>query len=321
MRVFISSTVYDLIDIRAELAEQLRTMDIVPVLSDDKLSDFHVRHDANSIQTCLVNVGSCDEVIVLLNQRYGPLLDDVGYGKVSATHLEYRHAMKLGIPVHVYVRDRLDADFAIWKRNGRTDSVRLSWLREKKDIRLFELLEEHAKLRADSTTSNWYFPFTSSVDLKAAIAKHLESRILPRRLVQAIQDNAFPLFDISLDATHETLGGRPSLKYIVHLTNVGNSPAFNFGVQWESKKDKRESKAIVAPGQSILMCLLYGTDPSHNGTEAFLCAEYESTIGIAVQDRFRVYGYVRNDVLLSSSSLAERKFRRCPELSLQIEDV
>jgi len=197
MRVFISSTVYDLIDVRAELAEQLRTLGITPVLSDDKLSGFSIQqHDINSIETCLVNVDSCDEVVLILDKRYGPTLEKVGYEKISATHLEYRRAIEKGIPVRVYVRDHLLADFTVWKRNKRSEAITLPWISETKDFKLFALLEEHAKLQADATTSNWYSTFTSSIDLKAAISKHFEKRILPERLVQLIQDNEFPLFDV-----------------------------------------------------------------------------------------------------------------------------
>jgi len=109
MRVFISSTVYDLIDIRAELAEKLRAIGITPVLSDDKLSDFCVQHDINSIETCLVNGESCDEFLLILDRRYGPTLEKFGYEEVSATHLEYQRAIEKKIPVRVYVRDRLQA--------------------------------------------------------------------------------------------------------------------------------------------------------------------------------------------------------------------
>jgi hypothetical protein len=160
MKVFISSTVYDLIDIRAELAEQLRAIGITPVLSDDKLSDFHVQHDVSSIETCLVNVESCDEFLLILDQRYGPTLEKFGYEKVSATHLEYQRAIEKGVPVWVYVRDRLEADFAIWKRNGRTSTLDFSWV---KDIGLFELLDEHARPQVGSIASNWYSTFTSSI--------------------------------------------------------------------------------------------------------------------------------------------------------------
>ncbi len=68
MKVFISSTFYDLIDVRAELATELTKMGISPVLSDDKLSDFRVESSVNSIETCLVNVDACDAVILILDR-------------------------------------------------------------------------------------------------------------------------------------------------------------------------------------------------------------------------------------------------------------
>jgi Glu-tRNA(Gln) amidotransferase subunit E-like FAD-binding protein len=94
MRVFISSTVYDLIDVRAELAEQLRTLGITPVLSDDKLSGFSIQqHDINSIETCLVNVDSCDEVVLILDKRYGPTLKKLAMRKFQ------RHILNTAVPL------------------------------------------------------------------------------------------------------------------------------------------------------------------------------------------------------------------------------
>lgn len=71
MKIFISSTVYDLIDIRAEISALFELFGIASILSDDKLSDFQVRPDRNSIETCLVNVEKSDDVIVILDQRHG----------------------------------------------------------------------------------------------------------------------------------------------------------------------------------------------------------------------------------------------------------
>jgi hypothetical protein len=95
MRVFISSTAYDLLDVRAELASMLRSIGITPVLSDDKLSAFEVQPDKNSIETCLVNLRACDEAIFLLDRRYGSSLKGAGFDDVSATHLEYQTAKEL----------------------------------------------------------------------------------------------------------------------------------------------------------------------------------------------------------------------------------
>ena len=191
---------------------------------------------------------------------------------------------------------------------------RLPWVTSK-DMQLFQLLEEHARLRADPGTSNWYFTFTSSIDLKAGVANHLEKRILPRRVVEAIQGNTFPLLDINLDATYELMAGLPTLKFIARLTNAGGAPAFNCRIHWENKRGESQDKTIVLPGQSISMSLLYRAGLDHHEAESFIVAEYECPIGIAVHDRFRVHGYIQNDVLFSGATLVERKFFRCPKLA------
>ncbi|WP_333877567.1 DUF4062 domain-containing protein [Methylobacter sp.] len=318
MRVFISSTVYDLIDIRAELAEQLRAIGITPVLSDDKLSDFRVQHDVNSIETCLVNVESCDEFLLILDQRYGPTLEKCGYDKVSATHLEYRRAIEKKIPIRVYVRDRLEADFAIWKRNGRTNSVKLSWVTGVKNIGLFELLDKHGELQVSSITSNGYSTFTSSIDLKASITKHFEKRILPERLVEAIQNNVFPLFNIEVDAS--SFGSNIQFKFTTNITNISRVPAFNVDVYWEDNNKRDERNLIFSPSQSIPLSFLW-TVGSSNAVEKFLIVEYESSIGISVCDRFCVDGRLGGNVIISGGRLVNRKFQRSEGVSLEIEDV
>ena len=111
MKVFISSTCYDLLDLRAEVKEDLRDLGVAVLLSDQKDSEFLIPSsaDMNSIEACLVNVRQADVMIVILSQRYGPNLGSL-FGDVSATHAEYNEARKLNKPIHFYVRDRLDAD-------------------------------------------------------------------------------------------------------------------------------------------------------------------------------------------------------------------
>lgn len=314
MCVFISSTVYDLIDIRAELAEQLRAIGITPVLSDDKLSDFRVQHDVNSIETCLVNVESCDEFLLILDQRYGPILEKFDYEKVSATHLEYQRAIEKKIPVRVYVRDRLEADFAIWKRNGRTSSVKLSWV---KDRGLFELLVKHGELEANSTTSNWYSTFTSSIDLKAAITKHFEEQILPERLVEAIQNNVFSLFDIKVDITELSNNVRC---ITASLTNISRVPAFNLNVYWESCEDEEKFECSIFSRDRTLLMNHAWLDS--NPVEKFLVVEYEGLIGISVCDRFCICSSLAGrGAILMSGKLVDQKFQRSAGVSIEIEGV
>jgi hypothetical protein len=76
MKIFVSSPCYDLIDLRAELHEDLNDLGVEAIFSDIKESGFEVVADpaTNSIETCLVNVRNSDRVAIILSQRYGPLL-------------------------------------------------------------------------------------------------------------------------------------------------------------------------------------------------------------------------------------------------------
>jgi hypothetical protein len=49
------------------------------------------------------------------------------FGKVSATHAEYIEARRHNKPIHFYVRDRLDGDFAAWRKNGSKDDFVGPW--------------------------------------------------------------------------------------------------------------------------------------------------------------------------------------------------
>jgi hypothetical protein len=172
MKVFVSSTVYDLLDIRAEIESLLRELGICPIMSDSKLTDFKVAPDANSIETCLLNVESSDAVIVILDQRYGASLGKVGFDDISATHLEYRHARTLQKPIYFYVRDRLEADHNIHRKNS-IQEIEFSWV-SPKDRPLFSFLEEHRSLNRGKGENNWLTLFTDSRDLKESLRRQFE---------------------------------------------------------------------------------------------------------------------------------------------------
>src|SRR5690554_3116552 len=93
-RVLVSSTCYDLLDLRAQLHSRLKASGLTPVMSDQLSSDFSVAESRDSVSTCLVNLVSCEACIVVLSQRYGPSLKRANFPDVSATHLEYREAVK-----------------------------------------------------------------------------------------------------------------------------------------------------------------------------------------------------------------------------------
>lgn len=324
MRVFVSSTVYDLIDIRAEIAELLRSLGISPVLSDDKLSDFILKHDASSIEACLVNVESSDAVIIVLDKRYGPSLKSAGFDDLSATHLEYRHAVKLGKPIHFYVRDRLEADAALWKKNGRREDVSLSWIDEK-NVRLFEILEEHRQLTSDSTKSNWYSAFNNSVDLKKSIQQRFETAIRPQQLMEAIYENRFPLFNVSQKVEQDGPATRLQFMMTCLVENVTNASAFNFSCRWgDDSEEECLSLAIMSPRQHVTMAFGFGFRKGSSSYNRELILEYYSNLGIMVEDIFSIGMKLLNPVTSfvgTSALLKSRTFKPSTKPLFELNEI
>lgn len=283
MKIFLSSTVYDLIDIRAEISALLSNLKCMPCLSDDKLSSFNELPSQNSIETCLINLRASDLVIFVLNQRYGPCLG-AHFGNISATHLEYREAIKDNKSILFFVRDRLYADYHSYKKNGRKYDISYPWVNNEKDLKLFEFIEEHSEL-SETPRNNWVIPFTNSIDLKNAISKHVEVKIRPERLIQAIDSNYFPAFTAEMEVTQ--LMSPLNLKIKVIFKNRGLSPAFDFSIKNSSSSVGRENrKKIVYSGEQVFNTFLL--DINCNDVDVVLELEYLSSIGVVVLEKYRV---------------------------------
>ena len=125
--VFISSTCYDLLDLRAELADFLDSKGFIVKLSDDPYR-FDVAPTEDSVQSCLRNVETADVVVCILDRRYGPLLPP--NRELSATHTEVRRARELDRPVYTFGRDRAVLAFDQLKNDPTAES---RWIEEKGD--------------------------------------------------------------------------------------------------------------------------------------------------------------------------------------------
>jgi hypothetical protein len=319
MKVFVSSTVFDLIDVRAEVADLLRFCDIAPVLSDDKLSDFAIKPDNNSIETCLVNVDACDEMIVILDKRYGPRLGAYGYEDVSATHLEYHRFLQTKRQIHFFVRDRLEGDFGIWKKNGKKDDMDFTWI-GKNQIGLFHFLEERRTLTAEKDKPNWFTTFTSSSDLKAALTKYYDEAFLPQRLADAIYNNTFPaiVVNVASECLAVSIAGNVYALYF-EGTNTGMTTALNVAHS-ETNTFTNATKINVAPQHTAkLWTKKTPLSPSPSYFPLFL--SYESRIGIKVEEEYEIGACLVGDSIQVECKPQSRRFVKCGKPSFTICDT
>ncbi len=277
-----SSTCYDLIDVRAVLEERLKQSGLTPVLSDRPTSEFMNSGEANSIEVCLQNLRQCERVVLVLSQRYGRSLKDKGFDDVSATHLEYIEARKANIPILFYVRDRLDADYE--QRRKNPDSKPL-WAVEKDADSLFRLIKEHREL-TNTDQNNWFWSFSSAVDLSDRVLKDLGAVSSNAMLRQLMAIQAVPLLTLSKAATLDE-------SFFICVKNSGACVAtrINFehpdGTRLGSAFTLRpgESHLVRVPHTGALGCELFGTHPA--GHHAFIL-HYDTMTGVRVREAYAV---------------------------------
>ena len=220
-KIFVSSTCYDLIDIRSEIEPILSENGFTPILSDSNTSEFTIHPDINSIESCLVNVKDAGIFVIILSQRYGSSLKESGFEDISATHLEYNTAVNSNIPIYMYVRDKLEAELSIYKKNVGNPKIEsmLSWIKPK-DLKIFDLLEEHKKLSAQNTRSNWIGTFKNSRELKMLLIRDLQFEVGKAILNKLILKGEMPFLIVHM--------GKPSpskenkLKLHISIKNSSN---------------------------------------------------------------------------------------------------
>lgn len=170
--VFVSSTCYDLNQVRADMKRFLETMGLDPVLSETPA--FPVSPQTSPVENCLRAVKERADIFVLIvGNRYGSQNE---FGK-SVTNLEYLEAKAKGVPVYVFVLKQILNVLPVWKKNpqanyeGTVDTPKL-----------FEFVET---LR--SAQDHWVFEFEEAQHIMDTLRRQLaylfmEGLVLRERL-------------------------------------------------------------------------------------------------------------------------------------------
>lgn len=156
--VFVSSTCYDLAQVRLDLRSFFESLGMVPVLSE--FSSFPVDPNLGAIENCLAGVKETADIFVLVvGGRYG---SGTHNGK-SVTNLEYLEAKAKGIPRYVFVQESILTTLPIWQKNRSSDFSGIV-----DSPKLFEFVES---LR--DPKENWVFPFDSAQDIIGTLRTQL----------------------------------------------------------------------------------------------------------------------------------------------------
>lgn len=150
LNLFVSSTCYDLSQIRADLSEFILESGYNPFLSE--YDDFPINPQLSTIENCIRNVKeSADILILIVGNRYGSIIET---GK-SITNTEFLTAKQKGIPIFCFIDKKTLGALNFWQENKEGNFSKFV-----DNTKIFEFVED---IRCNSQI--WTFGFDKAQDI------------------------------------------------------------------------------------------------------------------------------------------------------------
>ena len=172
VNIFVSSTCYDLSQIRDDLKRCIIELGHNPILSE--LKDFPVDPKKSNSENCINAINNQTDIFVLIiGDRYGSILET---GK-SITNTEFIAALSKGIPIYTFSLKKMTAILPIWENNPNADYSHIV-----DNNKVFEFLSDVRKKRG-----LWNFEFERAQDiieiLKAQLSNLFHEALIVKRKI------------------------------------------------------------------------------------------------------------------------------------------
>jgi len=166
-RVFISSTCFDLAEVRDSLISFCQGFGFEVVMSDK--GDVFYHPDLHTHESCVSEISNCQLFILIIGGRFG------GKYKVdpskSITNAEYNAAKEMGIPVFTFVKEGVLADHYVYQKNKDKEfaaNIEYPSIENKEYAKnIFKFLDS---VRG-SNVNNGFFSFKYARDLHDSLRK------------------------------------------------------------------------------------------------------------------------------------------------------
>jgi hypothetical protein len=150
LSIFVSSTCYDLSQLRADLNDFILSIGHTPVLSE--FSTFPINPTKSTVDNCINAVNEhADILILIVGNRYGSQLET---GK-SITNIEFLTARNKGIPIYIFIKKDILSILPVWYNNQSADFSAVT-----DNPKIFNFINE---VRNDSKL--WSFEFDKAKDI------------------------------------------------------------------------------------------------------------------------------------------------------------
>lgn len=188
-KVFVSSTCFDLGEVRDSLREFIKSFGFEPILSD--YGDVFFHPDSHTHEACVNEVDNCDLFVLIIGGRFGG--NYVNDTSKSITNAEYDAAVKRNIPVFVYIKKDVLENHHIYLKNKKDDDEEFRTkiiypaIHQQKDaISIFEFINS---VRS-TTINNAYQPFELAKDIEEQLRKQWAGMFFDYLKLRAIKNDA-----------------------------------------------------------------------------------------------------------------------------------
>jgi hypothetical protein len=165
MKIFLSSTCYDLVDIRAELERFLKEKGHELLLSDR--ATFPVEIGIHRHDVCINNVQNSDLFILIVDGRFGaPYYKD---SSLSITWAEFNEALRAGRNIIPFVREDIFNERQSYHHNRKKGNSFEPFFAD--TTRVFDLIDDIQKQEGGF----WIQKFKNSVEIKDRLENLIET--------------------------------------------------------------------------------------------------------------------------------------------------
>lgn len=222
LRIFVSSTCYDLGVIRSELRPFITALGHDPVMSD--YADILYDPRSHTHDSCIKEVPNCDMVVLIIGPRFGgtgipSILENFDFDslsrmssktallehkdKLSITQLEILKAAEQSIPVYAFVDEKVFHDHHVYEKNkGKPeviDAIEFPSI-QKKDTAKY--IFEFINFLTHRTHNNSITPFSRLDDIKENLIgqwSQLFQRLLSENRTRSIESRRYLDFSERLE--------------------------------------------------------------------------------------------------------------------------
>lgn len=190
LRVFVSSTCYDLTVLRSELRLFIQAMSYEPIMSDyeDVLYDPRI----HTHTSCVDEVTNCDILLLIIGSRYGgkgsiEALNRIDFEKLSSesqdveslkeketlsvTQLEVLKAIENTIPVYTFIDKKVWHDHKVYEKNKDTDIIDKIFFPSIENQLTAKYIFKFINFVRLRTKGNNIFPFEKAQDIEEILKK------------------------------------------------------------------------------------------------------------------------------------------------------